>query len=395
MTITINKKYMKYIILLAPLLLSLTSYAIFVDSFSSVLLVAKIIVFLTLAFEVVSKKRISKFDIATIVYTVIYLVSVFLNGEDPVNGLKEITMVFSYVMIIKTGFEGGKNNKEAFFKAFSDLFTVLLIVNAVLLIFYPKGLFGSYVMGEDVIGVDLIKTRYNFLGLDNATTPIIIVALAVWTITHSISKRKKIFFILEALGLAGNILQLKSATLIVAVVMIVLLLILEQKKILQLDMKKIAIVVSVLFVVLVILGETEIFSVIIVDILDKGASMTSRSHIWSEAIKFILEKPVLGHGIGNFAYVYEDRNAHNMYLQIVAQTGFVGMGILTVIMSMTGKVSDKNKIRMMKICLLVFLICCLNEVYYIYWLFILFGLLYYSGIYLNTDSGFLTERKGR
>jgi len=72
----------------------------------------------------------------------------------------------------------------------------------------------------------------------------------------------------------------------------------------------------------------------------QDANILSRLLIWRDTIPVILERPLLGHGLGNFqdsfvAYEGEDLKslmepvgvdkAHNEFLQVAATTGFVGL----------------------------------------------------------------------
>ena len=59
-----------------------------------------------------------------------------------------------------------------------------------------------------------------------------------------------------------------------------------------------------------------------------------RLHMWQAAIKMIRDRPLLGHGLNTFMANYlrywvggehQPRYAHNCYLQVAAETGFIGL----------------------------------------------------------------------
>jgi O-antigen ligase len=59
-------------------------------------------------------------------------------------------------------------------------------------------------------------------------------------------------------------------------------------------------------------------------ILHGGGDITSgRSHLWEGAVELFKQKPILGWGLGSFS-VFQNIGTHNVYLQLLCETGFVG-----------------------------------------------------------------------
>lgn len=89
----------------------------------------------------------------------------------------------------------------------------------------------------------------------------------------------------------------------------------------------------IVFVLLILFGITSFLSPIVVGILGKDLSFTSRTVVWERVIELIKESPVFGSGqisgdyaselLGSVSFV----NVHNQYLQILWQTGIIGLFI--------------------------------------------------------------------
>lgn|GEM_PF-773535 len=66
--------------------------------------------------------------------------------------------------------------------------------------------------------------------------------------------------------------------------------------------------------------------------LDGGGDITSgRSHLYSVAIELFKEKPILGWGLGSFAG-FQDMGTHNVYLQLLCETGIIGALVFVLIL---------------------------------------------------------------
>lgn len=375
----ISKAYAKYIILLAPLFLSLTSYAIFSNIFGSILLIAKMLILTFLITIKLSKKNLTRFDVMLLLFMAVYLFSVVLNGGNIVGCVKELAMVMCYALVTETAIDSGQKEIIQMIKAAADILLLLLFLNAVFCIMKPLGIYAS---ASVAYGVSLEKTRYNFLGLDNSTTPVIIVAVVIWQIAHRIYDRKVTLYMAEIMVLILNAILISSATLYVAYGVILLLTLLYEKWGIQINRNVLVIGIVSLFVIFVIFNAQSMFSTIIVIMLKKDISLTSRTLIWSETVKYIIQKPILGHGIGTYSYVYSDRNAHNLFLQILAQMGVVGF-IAWLNMIYTGfyKATKSGINYYMVIGFFSYFICCISEVYELYWSVVLTVLLYYGYVF--------------
>jgi len=66
--------------------------------------------------------------------------------------------------------------------------------------------------------------------------------------------------------------------------------------------------------------------------LDSGGDITSgRSHLYAVATELFKEKPILGWGLGSFAG-FQDMGTHNVYLQLLCETGIIGALVFVLIL---------------------------------------------------------------
>lgn len=93
-------------------------------------------------------------------------------------------------------------------------------------------------------------------------------------------------------------------------------------------------------------SEKNIFAERFKSIIDTGETSNSgRIFIWKETLKSIAREPLLGVGIGNFPVVLKEdvallkagASAHNLYLNIAAETGLFGFAIFILLLFETTK----------------------------------------------------------
>lgn len=86
----------------------------------------------------------------------------------------------------------------------------------------------------------------------------------------------------------------------------------------------------------------ELFSVI--DRFSTDNMLTNRTYLWDYAIEMFKSSPVFGHGWGSYSHTLDlttntfsisNQNAHNIYFQILAETGIVGLTCFLVPMIYT------------------------------------------------------------
>lgn len=90
------------------------------------------------------------------------------------------------------------------------------------------------------------------------------------------------------------------------------------------DKKMVLLLIVLLFVAL--LTFPEVMTQRIKDIFDfKNITTQMRFESWKEGWSLFLQKPILGHGLKTFSTLLNEGYAHNCYLQILAETGILGL----------------------------------------------------------------------
>ena len=163
----------------------------------------------------------------------------------------------------------------------------------------------------------------------------------------------------------------------------------------------------VLFVSIVYLRNSDFLEPIIVGMLGKDMTFTNRLEIWDNSIKAIGNKPLLGYGIlytdavigllGRTESGFIWRGAthcHNQFLQIGLMSGIIGLVayIAAIVMAFWGCRSCDNKRmgQVATICLFIFCVISITEVYQYPQMYMLFILpCYLNNVELYTMSDVL------
>ena len=134
----------------------------------------------------------------------------------------------------------------------------------------------------------------------------------------------------------------------------------------------------------------------ILKIVGKNTTFTGRTQIWDSAISAIMQRPVLGYGYEFTEQVEErltDINAHNMYLQLLYEGGFIECAIYFVIIGFTVKeilnIENKNLKLALEAFLGVFFLCFMTQVHTIYFRYTVPAIMYFVARKLRESN----ERK--
>ena len=116
---------------------------------------------------------------------------------------------------------------------------------------------------------------------------------------------------------------------------------------------------SVLVVILVsLIGFAAISNKYVASQIERTSTWDTRNIIWTNGLKAIVKKPILGYGQENFEPVFPKNlgmnvdSAHNIFLQIVIETGFVGLALFLYILYL----SSRSKNKMLNLSILTYII---------------------------------------
>lgn len=370
----VSKNYLRCLIMLAPFFLSATIFSQMYSAYSNIILVLKLLVFLYLIATVIKRKTVSALTASVGLYLAIWLMSSVLNGQSLLEFIKESVSLLAFVFIVEQSAQ--ETNTQQLVYAMTDVLYLELAINLVVLIFLPNGLWQTVSLyGE--------TATYSFLGLDNQTTPIFIVAeLLLFLRILCFNEGLKGFNIIRAIILGGNVLLTGSSTGIIGCVLALVVLLIGIKKPKLFNIKTVGITVAAIFVLIVFLRAQNLFAFIIENVFKKDLTLTNRIGIWDAAIELIKDKLWIGYGCGTMEAMIRDRNAHDFYLQIMLQSGIIGftiyLNMIRTSLMECWKRRDGLPSLIIAACLGGYFVCCISEVYSQAWLMLLLVFSYYA-----------------
>ena len=290
----------------------------------------------------IRKKDISKFSIITLIYILFLSITTFVNKEIDISFIKTMVTLFLITLLIN---HGTKYHCRDFLKAIIIITSTLIWSNFITIIMYPNGMYYN----------EISNMKENFLlGIDNIH---IVYFLCLWissTIYVNIYNKKTKFCSLTILISILSLIMRWSATSIIGafIIGVYFLFFKYFSKIRLMNIKTFVITYVVGYFGIICFKLQNLFSFIIVNILKKDLTFTRRTKIWDMTIQFIKEKPIIGHGVVG----YNTRNlttgvshAHNFFLEIVYQGGFILLAIsLLLIGSVLKKLHEYYKYNLAK-----------------------------------------------
>lgn len=248
----------------------------------------------------------------------------------------------------------------------SAFFNCLITINFATQLIYHDGIEYNYSLYGAINGIW-------FLGQSNSIIAFVLVAVVMNLIVYEFDRKKEniIFIVISCI----SILLADSATASVGVFLVLLIYAIVKSFFIPGGIKKminskilfsIAICITVIFL---IIGNISIFSKIIVDVLKKDLTLTTRTIVWQKVIPAIAEKPICGYG---FPYIDQFRNRfgvshqHDFYLHIMYQGGICSLLPFLRNVIIAGRQldsSDSNESKIIIAGIFAFLIMFISEVY--------------------------------
>lgn len=273
------------------------------------------------------KTEVSKICLTLILYCAILFIATMV-GE--LTSLSILVNTYYKIVVLAFYLDYGlrhycKNVVQAFYVS---LF-ILNIINFYTIIRYPEGLYKSRFYDNNW-----------FFGYDNNHILMFIPTIMFIFLKHKLYKSKLNLLDFILIGMITySVYWCFSATSVVAYT-VLLIYLLFRKFINKLSIfNSITYLLSyfAMFFSFVIFRVQKIFSVLIVDILGKSLTLSHRTIIWDNTIKWIKERWLLGYGKQYetyFAYKQGDgrfNHAHNTILDVFYQGGIIGL-ILSIVL---------------------------------------------------------------
>lgn len=271
----------------------------------------------------------------------IYFLGCVQAGADVVSvGLSAVSCV---VLLMLISYETRIGNGLRLLEAMASLFSLCILLH-ILSVFAVKAGFIHFSEGPDV---------YLF-GYDNYSAFILYPMLAIVLFYRALCCRKPDFFgwgLMFALVFAY--LYTSSVTAAFAGVLMIGMMVIRQcwiglRRIM--DPKWLAVLMAVFLVLICVFSVQNLFASML-NAMDKGITLNSRTYIWEDALELIRQKPIFGHGSFTQEQIksyilYGTTHAHNLLLELLMRTGIVGTAAFLVFLC--GFVSRHDRKRLLR-----------------------------------------------
>lgn len=265
-------------------------------------------------------------------------ISTLLHGKNTWAGANYALTIFTFCMLLELSLQDGP---DAALSMLVLPMTVLVLINLLLLILFPKGL----CMGGNYF------YDYNFLGIDNFQAPILIPYMILVALRSSRKTGDLDLFAYCMIGVSAlSLLLVWSATALMGLAVALLFLLFFYQRRLQ-TLFNFATAQCVGFGMLfgvVLFRLQNAFAFLIEDVLHKGLSFTGRTDIWDAAICKIVREPLLGYGLGKQGKVYrlskgKYYHAHNVFLEVLMEGGVLSLLSYLAMLALAGRKLWKNR----------------------------------------------------
>lgn len=329
--------------------------------FNYIYIIGAVIVFVFTSIKYFKFKSISKTFLVLILLRLSFFPQTLLNdGDITMWGYMSIVLLTLCMMFDLYL----KKNCVEFIRIIVNVLVSLLIINLLIYFLYPNGLIdGIY-----------------FIGIRTRISDIIFPTLAFTLILDYLKQRKYslktiVCFIVSILSIFC--FSVTTAYIGFLVFFLIFLLLNSNKQIARLlDLRIIVYVGIFISLLFTFFHIYTYFSQFIENLLHKEATLSSRTLIWAEAIKYIESSPFFGHGLvedGNFVYwgyvggIKELWQAHNNWLQLLYDGGIFTMLVFIHFInrnhSQLSKCRDKHLIIIFLSTIVAFLIMMISEIY--------------------------------
>ena len=347
----------------------------------------------------------SFYSILSIV-TFVYVLLETIKNKIKIHLVTQCMILLEIIIFISTAINSGsmrnavaeKNRMFLLIKSMMLHLELCTYINLVTVIMKPDGFFTRTISAYG-------KTQEWFLGSDHYFVVWAIPAFLIAILYCELTGDKKRSYFLICATIVTQFIKGSSTGLVGVVIFLLWLVIPIIRKVMT--PFRCLIVAIVLFVSIVYLRNSDFLEPIIVGMLGKDMTFTNRLEIWDNSIKAIGNKPLLGYGIlytdavigllGRTESGFIWRGAthcHNQFLQIGLMSGIIGLVayIAAIVMAFWGCRSCDNKRmgQVATICLFIFCVISITEVYQYPQMYMLFILpCYLNNVELYTMSDVL------
>lgn len=234
-----------------------------------------------------------------------------------------------------------ENGSYKFVKVASTILEILIVINFITIVLFPDGLYNFTSVNH-----------HYFLGSRNVMMRTIFPGICFSILRSKIEANKlSLRTIMVMIAAGASLVLVWSATALFSYALFcILLLIFQIKDIPKWFTVKMCYIFSVaVFLIIVVFKLQNLFSFIIVDVLQKDTTFTGRTILWDAAMFNIAQSPIVGYGLENLQtiaaklYRYTEYDScHNLFLDLLYQNGIIGFALISVLFVSVEKKIDNN-----------------------------------------------------
>ena len=215
-----------------------------------------------------------------ILHSLLLVVSTILNRGAVVTSVITVMSLLAMYLIVHYMF---LKNPVTAVNMLMFMFEVFIYANIIIMFVFPKGAYKnlSWLFGQKNVNILFVLIA-------------ICMALTYYYV-HRTQMDKIRAFILIAVSVL-TITMSKSATSFLGLFAFGMMLLINRKKV-RFTVYHGLLISLLVFVFVVWLRQLDIFKTLIVEILHKDMTLTKRTRIWDNGLKFFLQKPILGYGV--------------------------------------------------------------------------------------------------
>ena len=258
-------------------------------------------------------------------------------------------------------------------------------INFITLLLKPDGFFSRTIAGYG-------RTKEWFLGSDHYFVVWAIPAFLIAWIFKEYTGEKKRSYLLIIINAVTQVIRGSSTGIVGIAIFFIWMLLPFIRKIMT--PFRCVVVATILFFSIVYLQNSDFLAPIVVGVLGKDMTFTNRLEIWDNAIKAIMAKPFIGHGMLYNEQVVDllgmlrngfrwegATHCHCQFLQVGFKSGLTGLVlyIIAIVFSFAKcrKCENRNIAQAATVCMFIFCIISITEVYEYPQMYLLFILPYY------------------
>ncbi|MCD8107087.1 MAG: O-antigen ligase family protein [Oscillospiraceae bacterium] len=258
-------------------------------------------------------------------FCVVLVFANIINGESVINALYYGGQILGFCMLHEIYLSRNNGDSLSFLKIERNYLAIL----ATITLFFQ-------VFNQDFFGHSETSDNFqNFFVSDNylGYYYIPLIALSIYLDYLEGEKVKKgTVLIIAILGI--SVFYAWSAKTVIGLALAIIFVVIYRIRGIRgfFTPSRLLIIYIILFLGIVVFNFQYAFSDIIETVLQKDASLTGRVYIWASAIKQIISAPFVGHGVDSSGTLSISMStngilyaSHNLVLEILIQTGFIGL----------------------------------------------------------------------